>query len=264
MRVANIRIGVEKEIRRVEVPSVCEVWQEGGERIKLGEVSDYMRRVEAAGIPGVNPASSVEGGVVASGSGSGSGSSTGQPLGLGNGVGGASGSGTNGSGTTSVSSPTTERKRSFASRRPSFLKRRGSSSTSTPTTVPQPIDRTPTSQALTLPQLIIPEVESPPLNDTPTTNTDTNTVSPTSYPNQNLYPQTVPLALDATDVHLLGELKINVGTQLHRTLVQSFSTPEIAVNYVVEVGLQPHQGAVREAFEHVWGGGVVEVVLGRA
>jgi hypothetical protein len=39
-------------------------------------------------------------------------------------------------------------------------------------------------------------------------------------------------------------------------------TPEIGVTYVLEVGLQPNAGSVKEAFKHVWGGGMVEVVLG--
>jgi hypothetical protein len=39
-------------------------------------------------------------------------------------------------------------------------------------------------------------------------------------------------------------------------------TPEIGITYVLEVGLQPHAGSVKEAFKHVWGGGMVEIVLG--
>ncbi len=75
-----------------------------------------------------------------------------------------------------------------------------------------------------------------------------------------------PLSLDATDVHLLGQLTISPSTigplSTVRGLVQSFSTPEISISYVLEVGLQPKKGAVREAFNHIWGGGLIEVVLG--
>jgi hypothetical protein len=45
-------------------------------------------------------------------------------------------------------------------------------------------------------------------------------------------------------------------------MVQSFNTPDIGITYVLEVGIQPKRGAVKEAFEHLWGGGIVEVVLG--
>jgi len=78
------------------------------------------------------------------------------------------------------------------------------------------------------------------------------------------HPVVAPLSLDATDVHLLGELTIDVkaGPDMHRRLLQSFQTPEIGVSYVLEVGLQPNKGSVREAFEHVWGGGLIEVVHG--
>lgn len=39
-------------------------------------------------------------------------------------------------------------------------------------------------------------------------------------------------------------------------------TPEIGITYVLEVGIQPNTGSVKEAFKHVWGGGLIEVVLG--
>jgi hypothetical protein len=66
-------------------------------------------------------------------------------------------------------------------------------------------------------------------------------------------------------VHLLGELTIPhkiTGTDVVRRMVQSFNTPDIGITYVLEVGIQPKRGAVKEAFEHLWGGGIVEVVLG--
>jgi hypothetical protein len=74
-----------------------------------------------------------------------------------------------------------------------------------------------------------------------------------------------PLSLSSTDVHFLGQLTISCppsGPELLRRLVQSYMTPEIGVTYVLEVGLQPNAGSVKEAFKHVWGGGMVEVVLG--
>jgi hypothetical protein len=42
----------------------------------------------------------------------------------------------------------------------------------------------------------------------------------------------------------------------------SFQTPELGVSYVLEIGISPKKGAVKEAFNHVWGGGLIEVVLG--
>ena len=91
--------------------------------------------------------------------------------------------------------------------------------------------------------------------------------------NDNVRPATsllTPLSLSSTDVHLLGQLTIhspgsNSNSSTHdyiKRLTQSFMTPEIGVTYVMEIGLQPRSGSVKEAFKHVWGGGLVEVVLG--
>ncbi|ORY29960.1 hypothetical protein BCR39DRAFT_530320 [Naematelia encephala] len=71
-----------------------------------------------------------------------------------------------------------------------------------------------------------------------------------------------PLPLDATDVHLMGIVYVNSHLDTHRRLVQSFVGPDISVQYVLEIAVQPRKGAVREAFGHVWGGGLVEVVMG--
>ena len=76
----------------------------------------------------------------------------------------------------------------------------------------------------------------------------------------------VPLSMESTDVHLLGELKLNLpmrGPDALRRLIGSFMTPEIGISYLLEVGLQPKQGSIKEAFKHVWGGGLIEVVVGR-
>ena len=136
--------------------------------------------------------------------------------------------------TASTPTPTTERRRTLSDRRPSFLRRRE--------TQPEPPE--PPAQ----PTIVsIPEVGEAPLPSVPET--------------QPLFP---PLPLDATDVHLLGQLQINPPNSgaMFKSLVQSFSTPEVTITYVLEVGLQPNPGPVREAFGHVWGGGLIEVVLG--
>ncbi|KAL7424208.1 hypothetical protein Q5752_001794 [Cryptotrichosporon argae] len=69
-------------------------------------------------------------------------------------------------------------------------------------------------------------------------------------------------SLSATDVHLVGQLTLTAPTigQLKRQVVQSFHCRELVVGYVLEVAIRPKAGAVREAFGHVWGGGMVEVV----
>ena len=144
-----------------------------------------------------------------------------------------------------------ERRRSFSDRRPSFLRRRSS--------VDQPEAETPTlpnGNATTSTPSVPPisETEEPPFSPVPAIPAQVDSIA--------------SLALDATDAHLLGQLTIippnSNGSSMtsFRTLVQSFSTPEIAISYVLEVGLQPKKGAVKEAFSHVWGGGLVEVVLG--
>ncbi|KAK4689759.1 hypothetical protein P7C73_g334, partial [Tremellales sp. Uapishka_1] len=72
-------------------------------------------------------------------------------------------------------------------------------------------------------------------------------------------------ALSDTDVHLHGLMTIDLptnGPETLKRLIQSFQTPEITITYVIEVGIAPRSGAVKEAFAHMWGGGIVEVVLG--
>lgn len=194
MRVATMMIGCEKEIRRMEIPSVVELWQEGGPHMILNQDPEPPK-------PARRPST---------------GAATAGPS----------------------TSATSERKRSFSDRRPSFLKRR--SSVTTPATDTDPLTRA-VSNVPTEPII----EEDPPVDDTPSI--------------------LAPLSLGATDVHLLGQvtLKLPSSGPMHvRNLIQSFYTPEVGISYLVEVGLQPKNGAVKEAFSHVWGGGIIEVVLG--
>ncbi|GFZ50340.1 hypothetical protein JCM24511_08097 [Saitozyma sp. JCM 24511] len=74
-----------------------------------------------------------------------------------------------------------------------------------------------------------------------------------------------PLALGSTDVHLLGQLTIEArcgGNKIVPKMIQSFQTPELSVSYSLEIGIRPRNGTVKEAFKHVWGGGLIEVVVG--
>ena len=210
MRVTMIRISTEKEIRRMEMKSRVEIWQEGGPRVTLGAEQAAAVPVEdgAAGVARTDPGQSVA------------------PV-----------------NSRRASSSAGEGRRSFSDRRLSLLRRRSS--------VDRPELETPTATTtLTIP----PISEEPP--------------SPPPPPPPPTEESVAPLSLDATDVHILGQLTIlppaNSGPSMtsFRTLVQSFSAPEISISYVLEVGLQPRKGAVREAFSHVWGGGLVEVVLG--
>ena len=187
MRVASMRIGREKEIRRMEVPSTVEIWQEGGPHLHLGEDRDKSFSKS----PPPKPATTGE--------------------------------------------ASSGRRRSFADRRPSFLKRKSTADN----------DASLTRQLTNVPSEAV-IAEDPPVNEEP----------PSIL---------VPLAMGATDVHLLGQIKLNLpqsGPSILRNLVQSFMAPEIGISYVLEIGLQPKNGAVKEAFGHVWGGGLIEVVLG--
>ncbi|RXK42017.1 hypothetical protein M231_00738 [Tremella mesenterica] len=73
-----------------------------------------------------------------------------------------------------------------------------------------------------------------------------------------------------TDIHLLGQIKIinsfptpyslyNLNT-IPNPLLPSFVTPEIGVSYVVEIGIEPKDHP--KVLNHVWGGGVMEVIRG--
>lgn len=194
MRVATMMIGCEKEVRRMEIPSTVEIWQEGGPRMTLGEPEPPVRTSNSR-----RPSSS----------------------------GNATGSGG-------------ERRRSFTDRRPSFLKRKTSMSAS-------PADNE---------HGLVRQISNAPGEPSISEEQARQAAEPPSI--------LTPLSLEATDVHLLGQLTIKTpdnGTLHVKNLTQSFMTPEVGISYLIEVGLRPKTGAVKEAFGHVWGGGIVEVVL---
>ena len=199
MRVASMRIGTEKEIRRMEIASKVEIWQEGGDRHRLGEDREHANGPGDARNGARRPRAA-----------------------------GGSGGGT-------------DRHRTLSDRGNSFLRRHSSTSNESETN---------TTNALAC--VVSNAPGEPPISEE-------------EPPRPSSPPLLVPLSLDATDVHLLGQLTLNLpqnGPMLLRMLVQSFMCPEIGVSYVLEVGLQPKNGAVKEAFTHVWGGGLIEVVLG--
>ena len=206
MRVTMIRISTEREIRRMEMKSRTEVWQEGGARISVGRPGPTVRTQTSANGRGSTNASTPAAPATAA---------------------------------AQRSNSSNDRRRPFSELAPSFLRRRSSNDTPEPPQVAS-------ANAANVAAIPVIEEEPP---------------SPPPEPSDPM----VPLSLDATDVHLLGQLTLNPPTQglpTFRTLLQSFSTPEMAISYVLEVGIQPKKGAVKEAFSHIWGGGLVEVVLG--
>lgn len=274
MRVATMRIGTEREIRRMEVPAKVEIWQEGGPRIVLGDPH--------ASANGTGPASRVQSTTAsqpsaptASGSGSGSGVSTTSPT------------ATTGS---SARRPSTT---GGETRRQSFLRRLSIGSESRESTLQRQNSNvspaTPVAPVAELPETSIAADASSTAAATPGPTTTTSTplapipdeedptapaplgtgsgTAPSTESHSQSQSQSplAPLSLSSTDVHFLGQLTISYpasGPELLRRLVQSFMTPEIGITYVLEVGLQPNGGSVKEAFKHVWGGGMVEIVLG--
>lgn len=280
MRVATLRIGTEKEIRRMEIPSKVEIWQEGGARVRLGDegsiggngvsvtvitpgqapppaftdrqeerVDPPIQEEEWEEMPGMEstptaaPTTTINTVVTPAPAASITQSPTittltpPSPL----------------SPTTTTDSPGTGR------RRLSFLRRRSSS-----VATPQPSTSTDNSTLSRILSNIPPSISES--SDPGPSNTATQPQPPTSateeVPTITLF---APITRGSTDVHLLGELTIPhkiTGTDVVRRMVQSFNTPDIGITYVLEVGIQPKRGAVKEAFEHLWGGGIVEVVLG--
>ncbi|WVQ78493.1 hypothetical protein IAT38_000579 [Cryptococcus sp. DSM 104549] len=230
-RVASIRIGAEKEVRRSELPSRVELWEDGGEVIVLGDVArerharEHERRASAS-------ASAVP-------------AAGGSPLRRTSTGGSASGEGK-------------KRAFSFSDRRPSFSLRRrssgqqgasaSSSSSTAPTTIPS-----------SSPPAVSSIMEHQPLSLSPTGTPTPNDPPSSSASSLNVVP------LSTTDVHLHGILQLAntyaSSPEMKRKMTQSFTTPEIGLSYVLEVGIQPQTGAVKEAFGHVWGGGLVEVVI---
>ncbi|KAK6903239.1 hypothetical protein I203_108504 [Kwoniella mangroviensis CBS 8507] len=254
-RVTIFRIGIEREIRRIEIPTRAEVWQEGGERIMLGvegmmndennrrrgstastvDRRDSISNDTAHGLSSSVPTSSnmVEGGPLRRFSSAGS------------------------TTTTDHVNTNTRRKSLLGDRRGSLsglMKRRGSNSSQTPTGT----------------------LSSSPI---------TSNLPPTIDEDQIHHPQNdngdssigmVPVDMTSTEVHLKGLISLRPfsissassddrrGTELLRKLmVQSFIVPEMTLTYVLEIGIEPRRGSVKENFGHVWGGGVIEVVWGR-
>lgn len=269
MRVATMRIGTEREIRRMEVPAKVEIWQEGGPKIVL---SDPRAGVSASGggsAGGVHPAASQTG----SSSTTATGTSTTTPVTPG---------GSARRGSSSAGGET--RRQSFLRRlsldrsesRETPLQRQNSNAPSAAPPVPpvaeepenapastsgnetNPPAPAPVNGTLSQSPVDAANPSLPPIVDEDSLNGPNGEVSCTESP-------LAPLSLSSTDVHFLGQLTITypvTGPELLRRLVQSFMTPEIGITYVLEVGLQPNPGSVKEAFKHVWGGGMVEVVLG--
>jgi len=231
MRVATMRIGAEREIRRMEVPAKIEIWQEGGPRIVLGA----QQKTTVASLV----SSVVNGGSTAT--------------------------------STSPTTPTTGGRRpsvSGSERRHSFFRRL--SLDRTQSREAEPLQRQPSNVPPPVPP--VPEEAEPPAQTEEVTTDPSESShearqgsSSASHEETAPAPPVAPLALSSTDVHFLGQLTIQFpssGPELLRRLVQSFMTPEIGITYVLEVGIQPNAGSVKEAFKHVWGGGLVEVVLG--
>lgn len=261
MRVATMRIGTEREIRRMEVPAKVEIWQEGGSKIVLSDPRAGTSSTAGAGgvhPPGFNPSSLTT---------ATAGTSSATPATPG------------GSGRRPSSSGAGEgRRQSFLRRlsldrsesRDTALQRQNSNAPTTTPAVPPVAEETESTPAETtnaaspmLPNVAISQSPTD-IAGTPLPSiADEDATSPTT-PNGEGSPL-APLSLSSTDVHFLGQLTIAypvVGPELLRRLVQSFMTPEIGITYVLEVGLQPNAGSVKEAFKHVWGGGMVEIVLG--
>jgi len=223
-----MRIGAEREIRRMEVPAKVEIWQEGGPRIVLGE----QPKMTVASL-----VSSVVNG-----------------------------------GSASSSTPSTSTRRPSVGgteRRKSFLRRLSLDRTQSRDA--EPLQRQQSNVPPAVP--VVPEESEVPASTEgvaaePSEGSSEARLSSSSNGHEDpsaTPPPVAPLALSSTDVHFLGQLTISFpasGPELLRRLVQSFMTPEIGITYVLEVGIQPNTGSVKEAFKHVWGGGLIEVVLG--
>lgn len=258
MRVATMRIGTEREIRRMEVPAKVEIWQEGGPRIVLHDPSVSTNGIATAWQTGTTAASQPST-TSASGSGSGVGTSP----------------------TTSTGTTATGARRPSVTgetRRQSFLRRLSIGSESRESTLQRQNSNvtpvTPVAPVAELPEPSTSEAESangPTQSPVAATSTplapivDEEESATPAVATSSTESPLAPLSLSSTDVHFLGQLTVTypaTGPELLRRLVQSFMTPEIGITYVLEVGLQPKAGSVKEAFKHVWGGGMVEIVLG--
>ena len=267
MRVATLRIGTEKEIRRMEIPSVVEILQEGGPRARIGDavgsggslagfalvpgqegesrdsVDGVEGRSSGEGRTGIEPSATIASTVEVSPT-----TPAQQAAAL-----------PAASPTTATSPTSPDSKTNTGRRRLSFLRRRSSDTSST----------SPSSHTHTSPLArVLSNIPSIPETTAFSSSADasasaSSAVGPVDAPNEgpNIF---TPVPVGCTDIHMLGHLTITpkiTGTDVARRMVQSFNTPDIGITYVLEVGIQPKVGAIRENFDHVWGGGIVEVVL---
>lgn len=253
----------------MEIPSVVEIWQEGGPRGRIGDAVGAGGSVAGFRVSEA-PTTAVEGeGGLAGGAGAGATGADDHGQGaeaqampvtpLGTSVPLPPVAPTSPTTTTTTTSPTSPAA-STDRRRLSFLRRR-----STTDAHPSPLARVLSN----IPP--IHEHDAPGSSATATatgagTDADQGT-HPGGAPPGAPAPEPsifTPVAPGCTDMHILGQLTISPkisGTEVARRMVQSFNTPDIGITYVLEIGIQPRPGAVREAFDHVWGGGIVEVVL---
>ncbi|WVF71919.1 hypothetical protein IAT40_006729 [Kwoniella sp. CBS 6097] len=268
-RVALMRVGLERETRRLEIPTKVQIWQEGGERMTLdmtgqGVVTDSSERgaSTAGNGNGNTPNESAQDGSAISSSPSGE-SHFPNPLRRYSSSGSASGSATN------------DRRRSSFSLG-DRLRRRGSSSSQASTTTTTTANTAGPLSPSPLPNSLPPMIqEEHAEHDQPQSTFSPSSTPPNSQSQQHQGQSSTttsrsplaPLSLSSTDVHLQGRIQIDTCAKSHadilRRLIQSFATPELTLTYVVEVTILPKKGAVKEAFGHVWGGGIVEVVLGK-
>ncbi|WWC60810.1 uncharacterized protein I303_103386 [Kwoniella dejecticola CBS 10117] len=294
-RVTIFRLGLEKEIRRIEIPTKCEVWQEGGDHIALGleGIVNEMNRRDLAGTNATQENrrdSTVDserpGGLSSSVPnnsqlGTSADSSGGGPLRR-----FMSAGSSEVAGVVAGSSSSPRRKSFLGDRRGSFSLRRKSTSTPTSTSA-TPAPASASTSTITGDQAItqsgntaipVPPTIAEDESGNNGNSDDNRTQSPIQIQNQIQVPQAtqasrpiVPVDMTSTDVHLKGNITIkpfnsssHSGNDLiRRLLIQSFVVPEMTLTYVLEVGIEPKKGSVKENFTHVWGGGVVEVVLGR-
>ena len=244
----------------MEIPSVVEIWQEGGPRARIGDSVGGGGSVAGFTlVPGQEELHPMEERGSENGEGdAGDGVSGGvqhiqteavpatppQPIGT------SPASTTGPSATASPTSPDSTTGR----RRLSFLRRRSSDVSTSPTTHTSPLARVLSN---------IPSI--PETTAFASSSGDPSSSLPSAAPEPAEGPNIfTPVPVGCTDIHLLGHLTITpkiTGTDVARRMVQSFNTPDIGITYVLEVGIQPKVGAIRENFDHVWGGGIVEIVL---
>ncbi|OXG21708.1 hypothetical protein C366_01391 [Cryptococcus neoformans Tu401-1] len=274
-RVATVRVDSGREVRKSEIPSQVLVWEDGGEKVDLGEVQKERRDKEKqkkATSGKRRKASSSDGpGKVAAPSSQADGKEQG---------GG--------------------KKFSFVDGKVGSVFRRKSSTPSAPlsTTTSRTVPISAASPRADHTLLSSSPIAEHSLSSCVTNTSSTgghdsciNTSSATSPSTSST--QTQLSSLSATDIQLHGLLTLRsnyssqstscenehhlnpfgqdsrqpqgVSADLKSKLIQSFNTPEIAVTYIIQIGVQPKGsegsgGKLKDG--HVWGGGLVEVVWG--